>query len=137
MILFPLQIVTSNGLVYDQEVYMVQIRTTEGDIGVRANHVNYVAALGMGRCRVNIDKDTLRDGACIGGLIVVKDGAVSIVATTFEWADEIDIPRALIAQEMATEILATSEDEHEKQIAQSRLNRALVRLGVSDALEDE
>ena len=90
---FPLKIVTPDGLIYDGEAEKLIVRTTSGDVAILARHVNYVAPLGMGRAVV-VSGDQRRTAACIGGMLSVVDGAVTLVPTTFEWADKIDVARS-------------------------------------------
>ena len=95
---FPLKIVTADGLLYDGNAEMVIVRTITGDMAFLARHINCVAPLGMGCATVVIDGQK-RYAACIGGMISVTPKCVSIVATTFEWADEIDKNRAAASEE--------------------------------------
>ena len=44
---FHLKIVTPDGLIYDGQAEELLVRTTNGDIGILARHMNYVAPLGM------------------------------------------------------------------------------------------
>ena len=46
---FHLKIVTPDGLIYDGQAEELLVRTTNGDVGILARHMNYVAPLGMGR----------------------------------------------------------------------------------------
>jgi ATP synthase, F1 epsilon subunit (delta in mitochondria) len=128
MSLYPLQIVTPDGLLYDGEVTKVRVRTIEGDVGIMARHADFTTALGMGIAYINIDETACRHAACIGGLLVVINGKARIVATTFEWADEIDIKRAYLAREKAEEMIASDVATEDKKVAQSRLRRALIRI---------
>ena len=82
---FPLKIVTPDGLIYDDNAEMVIVRTITGDMAFLARHINCVAPLGMGRATVIVDGQK-RYAACIGGMITVVDGTVTLVPTTFEWA---------------------------------------------------
>ena len=90
---FPLKIVTPDGLIFDGNAEMVIVRTITGDMAFLARHINCVAPLGMGRATVVLDGQK-RYAACIGGMISVDDGNVTLVPTTFEWADAIDADRA-------------------------------------------
>ena len=45
---FHLKIVTPDGLIYDGQAEELLVRTTNGDVGILARHMNYVAPLGMG-----------------------------------------------------------------------------------------
>lgn len=128
---FSLQIVTPDGLIYDGQAEELIVRSTTGDIGIMAGHVNCVAPLGMGRATVVIDGKK-RYAACIGGMLSVIDGKVTLVPTTFEWAEAIDAKRADASYEKAQSILkdktASSTD---LKLAEARLRRALVRKSVA------
>lgn len=128
---FPLKIVTPDGLIYDGMAESLTVRTTTGDMGVLAGHINCVAPLGMGRATVVIDGQR-RYAACIGGMLSVVDGKVTLVPTTFEWADKIDIARAEASGHRAESILAdrTSTDT-DLRLAEARLKRALIRKSVA------
>ncbi len=127
---FSLQIVTPDGMIYDGQAEELIVRTTTGDLGILAGHVNCVAPLGMGRATVIVDGKK-RYGACIGGMLSVVDGKVTLVPTTFEWADTIDAKRAEASYEKAQKVLndkaASSTD---LKLAEARLRRALVRKSV-------
>ncbi len=130
---FPLKIVTPDGLRYEGEAEEVIVRTTTGDLGFLAGHTNCVAPLGMGRATIIIDGQR-RYGACIGGMVSVIDGSVTLVATTFEWADKIDLPRAEASQQRAESILASKDaSDTELKLAEARLKRALVRKSVAES----
>ena len=132
MISFPLKIVTADGLVYDGPAEEVIVRTITGDMAVLARHINCVAPLGMGRATVVMDGQK-RYAACIGGMISVVDGNVTLVPTTFEWADAIDADRAQASLDRAQKILDNKENatETDLKLAEARLHRALVRKNVA------
>lgn len=128
---FPLKIVTPDGLKYEGQAEEVTVRTTTGDIGIQAGHIPCVAPLGMGQAMIIIDGKK-RYGACIGGLVSVANGEVHIVATTFEWADEIDVDRAAASQKRAQGILSSRDAaDTDIRLAQARLKRALIRQNVA------
>lgn len=95
---FHLKIVTPDGLIYDGQAEELLVRTTNGDVGILARHMNYVAPLGMGQATIVSDGQR-RTAACIGGMVSVSRGEVTLVPTTFEWADKIDVARAEAALE--------------------------------------
>ena len=128
---FPLKIVTADGLIYDGNAEMVIVRTITGDMAFLARHINCVAPLGMGRATVVMDGQK-RYAACIGGMITVVNGEVTLVPTTFEWAETIDVARAEAAQAKAEGIIhRESATATEIRLAQARLDRALVRKSVA------
>ena len=131
MTAFGLKIVTPDGLVYDGQAEELIVRTSTGDMGILAGHINCVASLGMGRATVVIDGKK-RYGACIGGMVSVVNGAVTLVPTTFEWAEDIDLKRAELAAERAKEIIGNKDTSNEDvRLAEARLKRALVRTSVA------
>ena len=129
---FPLKIVTADGLLYDGNAEMVIVRTITGDMAFLARHINCVAPLGMGCATVVVDGQK-RYAACIGGMITVVDGAVTLVPTTFEWADAIDAARAQASLDRAQKVLDNKENatETDLKLAEARLHRALVRKNVA------
>lgn len=127
MATFHLQIVTPDGVFFDGEASRVTVRAADGDVTVLPRHIDYVTALGMGEARVTSSDGATRRAACMGGLLAVSGGAVRIVATTFEWADQIDENRARRAKEEAERRLAGPDADA---LAEARLRRALTRLRV-------
>ena len=128
---FHLQIVTPDGLIYDGEAERLSVRTIDGEVGILANHIDYVTALGMGEARLLLDGKTRR-AACIGGMLSVSKGEVKLVATTFEWAEDIDKERAERAYQKAKTALDEQKlSEADLKITEAKLKRALVRKGVA------
>ena len=127
---FHLQIVTPDGGFFDGEAERVSVRTIDGEAAVLGNHISYVTALGTGEARVVVDGQTRR-AAASGGMLAVTPGHVRVVATTFEWAEEIDVERAKRAKEDAEQRIQNAKDPHELQLAKARLSRAQVRLNVA------
>ena len=128
---FPLKIVTPDGLIFDGQADKLIVRTTTGDVAILARHINAVFPLGMGQAIVDSDGQR-RTAACIGGLLSVVDGAVTLVPTTFEWSDQIDADRAEKSLQRAEGILKQKDvTDAELQLAEARLKRALIRKSVA------
>jgi len=128
---FQLKIVTPYGPVFDGQAEELIVRTTSGDLGILAGHMDCVAPLGMGRATIVLDGKR-RYGACIGGMLSVIGGNVTLVATTFEWAEDIDVKRADASYDRAKTVLDDrSATDTEIRLAEARLKRALVRKGVA------
>jgi len=131
---FPLKIVTPDGLIFDGEAERLIVRTIEGDMAVLARHINCVAPLGMGRATVVDAEGNRRYAACIGGMLSVVDGNVTLVPTTFEWAESIDADRAQASLERAEKILGdNASSATDLKLAEARLHRALVRKSVASS----
>ena len=128
---FRLKIVTPDSLIYDGQAEELLVRTTGGDVAILARHMNYVAPLGMGRAVV-VSGGTRRTAACIGGMLSVCDGEVTLVPTTFEWADKIDLERAEAAYNRADKVLHNENaSQMDLKLAEAKLHRALVRKSVA------
>ena len=128
---FHLRIVTPDGLFFDGQAEELVVRSTSGDLGILAGHINCVAPLGMGRAVVVIDGKR-RYAACIGGMVTVVNGEVTLVPTTFEWAESIDAARAEASRKRAEAVLHKKDaSDTEVKLAQARLHRALVRKSVA------
>ena len=127
MTLFPLRIVTPDGLAFEGPVEELIVRTVTGDMGILAGHINCVVPLGMGTATVMVEGQK-RYAACIGGMVSVVDGVVTLVPTTFEWAEDIDLRHVEASHDRAKTILANNAaTDTEIRLAEARLKRALVR----------
>ena len=128
---FPLKIVTPDGLKFDGTAQSLTVRTTTGDMGFLAGHRDCIAPLGMGRATVIVDGEK-RYAACIGGMVSIVAGKATLVPTTFEWAGDIDLPRAQRSQERAEALLREKNvSKADILLAEARLRRALVRQSVA------
>ena len=128
---FPLKIVTPDGLEFDGQAEELIVRTTTGDLGILAGHISCVAPLGMGQATIMVDGKK-RYAACIGGMVSVVNGTVTLVPITFEWADEIDAARADASYQRAQKVLDKKDaSSTDLKLAQARLRRALVRKNVA------
>jgi F-type H+-transporting ATPase subunit epsilon len=131
MATFPLKIVCPDGVKFEGQVQQLTVRTTSGEMGILAKHINCVAPLGMGQATI-ITVDGPRHAACIGGMVSMVDGKATLVPTTFEWADEIDVARADRSHEKAQATLQNKNaSKADLVLAEARLKRALVRRSVA------
>ena len=128
---FHLQIVTPDGSFFDAEAEKLIVRAIDGDICILPKHIPYVTALSMGEARVTVDGQ-VRYAAANGGMLAVTGDKVRLVASTFEWAEDIDKERAKRAHDSAKETMQSTKDAKEIQMAKARLTRALVRLKVAE-----
>ena len=128
---FPLKITTMDrGQRFDGLAEKVILRTVTGDIAILPRHTDFIASLGMGEILVETDGQR-RKGVCIGGIVTVTNGSVTLLPTTFEWAEEIDPERARQAEKAAREILAAPGSFVEETLAKAHLKRSLLRQKVA------
>ena len=130
---FPLHIGTPDGLLFEGNVEKVICRTITGDLAILSGHSNFCTALGMGESTVVMEDGSRRAAACIGGMLSVHDGEVRLVASTFEWQEDIDRERAKRAEADARNILGdgANHSAEELAMAEAKLRRALIRQGVA------
>ena len=130
---FKLQIITPDGVFFDGMTENVIVRTTVGDKGILAHHEPYVAALTISKFKVKIDGE-FRFGAISSGVIKVSKDKTVILAQSCEWANEIDVERAVRAKELAESRISEYEkanDQKNLDIAEFKLKRALNRIEAS------
>lgn len=128
---FPLKIVTPDGLVFDGEATSVTVKTVEGDVQILKGHADYFSALGLGKAKI-VTEDAERHASTSGGFISVSAEGVSIVFTTFEYAQDIDLDRARRAKEKAEALLSAAKDDNAVRIAKAKLARAISRIGIAE-----
>lgn len=126
---FKLKIATPDGLEFEGEVESLLVRTAEGDAEILAGHTDFLSALGTGRARIMVSGEK-RFASSSGGFVSVKNGEVSMVCTTFEFADKIDINRAKAAKEKAEAALASAKDKKAEALLKAKLARAASRINV-------
>ena len=77
---FPVEVLTPEGQVFDEEVEMVSTRTAVGSIGVLANHAPLMAILDPAELRLyRSDSDVVRFAQGEGYLQVVDNSALVLV----------------------------------------------------------
>ena len=131
MATFHLKVLTVDRCFFDDEVDQIVIRTTQGDVGILPNHVPYTAALAISGLNI-IQNGQSRVAAIAGGFVDVSREQTVVLARTCEWADEIDINRAREAAERARAILQQKESEHEHDVAQIKLKKAINRMRIAE-----
>jgi F-type H+-transporting ATPase subunit epsilon len=87
---FPVEVLTPEGKVFEDEVEMVSTRTTTGSIGVLANHAPLMAILEPTELRLyKSDSDVVRFAQGEGYLQVVDNSALVLVEEAIA-PDDID-----------------------------------------------
>ena len=133
---FPLRIGTPDGLLYEGEVSRLVCRTISGDLAILPRHCNYCTALGMGEAHIVLEDGSRKTAACIGGMLSVMNGTCRVLATTWEWKEDIDAQRAEAARKRAEAKLAEgSLSDKEYRIVKAKLQRALVRLSEKQTIK--
>ena len=127
---FYLEILTPDGRAFDGMVESLLVHAVDGDVEFLAGHVDYVTVLDIGKARIKIGgKD--RFASVSGGFVTITEGKAKLIATTFEFAEDIDVERAKSAKAKAKDILASSKDSKAVEMANLKLQRAISRINVA------
>ena len=127
--LFKLHVITPARRFYDGEASMVELTTTEGDIGVYRNHIPLTAIVAPGVLKIH-EEGEVKEAALISGFIEILPERITIMAEVAEWPDEIDANRAEEARIRAERRLKEESGEIDTMRAELALRRALVRLSL-------
>lgn len=130
MELFKLKVITPTKEFYEHDVEMVELRTTEGEIGVYAKHVPMTAVLVPGMLRIHEPEGEIKKAALMSGFCEILEDGMTVLAEACEWPNEIDEDRAKEARERAQERLRKNSSEIDVARAELALRRALVRIDV-------
>ena len=127
--LFKLHVITPERRFYDGEASMVELSTTEGDIGVYRNHIPLTAIVAPGVLKIH-EEGGGKEAALMSGFIEILPERITIMAEVAEWPDEIDANRAEEARIRAERRLKEESGEIDTMRAELALRRALVRLSL-------
>lgn len=122
-----LNVITPEKQFYEGDVTMVELTTTEGDIGVYPNHIPLTAVVSPGVLTIH-EEGEKKQASLISGFITILPDAVTIMAEVAEWPDEIDFKRAEEARVRAERRLTSAEAGLDTLRAEMALKRALARL---------
>ncbi len=125
-----LNISTPNKDFFSDDVDMVIVKTTSGDLGILPSHVPLVTVLDIGV--VTIKKKGEEKKATLNmGFLQVANNQVQILTDSAEWPDEINLERAREAKRRAEERL-NSKDEVDVIRAELALRRAINRISFKE-----
>lgn len=126
-----LRIVCPDGELFSGDARSILVTTTSGEVQILANHADFLAPLATGRAKLTLEDGSERAASVSGGFILVTGEETKIVATTFEFSEDIDLERAKRAKENAEEKLKNAKDDKEIAIAKAKLARAVSRISVA------
>lgn len=128
---FNLKIVSPSRFIFDDEVEMVIMRSTEGDFAVLKGHENLTTVLSNGVLKI-VNNNETTEMALLGGFVEVSEDGVTILTDSCELPNEIDADRAEKAKERALARLKDKQSDLDIKRAEMALQRSLVRLEVAN-----
>lgn len=127
---FNLQIISPTRIFFDGEVNMVEMKTTEGEIGVLPEHIPLTAILEPGIMRIK-KADGKKEAALHDGFVQIQKDRVTILAESCEWPGEIDLTRAEDAKTRAERRIKSGSKEVDTLRAELALKKALIRIDIA------
>ncbi len=126
--LFELKIITPDRAFYTGNVNMVELNTSEGRIGVYADHLPVAMVLAPGVASIHEENGDVKEAALHSGFLEITKSRVTILAEVAEWPDEIDFNRAEEARIRAERRLSSHDSEIDLARAEFALKKALTRI---------
>ena len=126
-----LEIVSLDGEIFSGKAKSILLTTTEGEIQLLRGHADLAAPLATGRAKLVTAEGEEKLAAASGGFVIADKGGVRVVATTFEFAGDIDVERARAAKEVAEQRLKAAKTDTEIDLAKAKLARAISRINVA------
>lgn len=125
--LFQVQVICPERVFFDGEAEMLELKTSEGDIGVLAGHIPLTAVIAPGVMRI-MNGGEVKEAALHEGFVEILGDKVIVLAEACEWPDEIDLNRANEAKIRAERRLKGTEGEIDEVRAELALRKSLLRI---------
>ncbi len=126
---FTLNIITPDRVFYEGEVSMVEMNTSEGEIGILPGHIPMTVIVKPGILKI-YEEEGVKSAALHAGFVEILPGKVTVLAEIVEWPSEIDESRALAALERAKERIKEHDGATDLAKAETALLRAIARIQV-------
>lgn len=128
---FRLEVISPDRIFFDDMVDMVELRTTEGDIGILKGHIPLTAIVAPGIMKIKMSGEE-KEAALHDGFIEILKDKVTVLAESCEWPEEIDINRANEAKIRAERRLKSGDNGVNESRAELSLRRALTRIELGE-----
>lgn len=128
--LFNVQVICPERQFFNGDAEMLELKTTEGEIGVLAGHIPLTAVISPGVMRI-INGDEVKEAALHDGFVEILGDKVVILAESCEWPDEIDVHRAEEAKVRAERRLKSGDGEIDEMRAELALRKSLIRIDLA------
>ena len=128
---FELVIVTPFGEVFRGAVHSCTLPGFDGLFQVLPDHANLVSLLKIGPLKIESSDGKARYMALNGGYCEMKDNVLKIMAESAEFAEKIDIDRALSAKKRAEERLQSKHANIDIPRAKLAFAKALNRIKIA------
>ena len=124
---FKLNIISPDRIFYEGDCEFLEFVSTEGELGVYANHIPLTAILEP--CVMSIHNEgEEKKAAVLGGFTEILKDKVTVMAEDAQWPDDIDLGRAEAAKKRAEDRLLAKQEGTDMKQAETALKRAVARI---------
>lgn len=127
---FELKIITPDRVFYEGMADMLEMNTTEGEIGVLPGHIPMTVIIKPGVTKIYEVNGETKEAAIHAGFVEILPDKVTVLAEIAEWPGEIDASRAEAARARAEARLQEKDPSMDMARAEIALLRALARINV-------
>ena len=124
---FHLEIVSPDRIFYEGPVQMLELATTEGEIGILKGHIPLTAMLKPCIANIRLEDET-KQAAIHDGFLEILQDKVVVLTESCEWPEEIDLKRAEEAKLRAERRLKSNESGLNIARAELALHKSLIRI---------
>jgi len=125
--LMKLEIITPERIFYQGDVSMVELTTTEGEVGIYPKHIPMTMIIAPGILTVTESDGSKKQAALMKGFLEITQDSMNILAEVIEWPEEIDADRVRQSKERAQKRLNEKQEQVDLVRAEMAMRRALVR----------
>ncbi|MCR4739229.1 MAG: ATP synthase F1 subunit epsilon [Lachnospiraceae bacterium] len=125
---FKLKVITPERTFYEGDVIMVELKTTEGEVGVLKRHIPLTAVIAPGVLYIRESEEEIKVAALHAGFVEILPDSVTILAEIVEWPSEIDLNRAEEAKTRAERRLSEKAMGTDLNRASLALARSVARI---------
>ena len=123
---FDLEIITPDRVFWKGKAFMLELNTSEGQVGIYKRHIPMTMILEPGIVTIHLDGEN-KEAAVHAGFAEILGDKVTLLAEVAEWPDEIDMNRAKEAEQRAQRRLQAHDPSINLSRAELALKRSLVR----------
>ncbi len=127
---FELKIITPERVFFEGMADMLEMNTTEGEIGILPGHIPMTVIIKPGVAKIYETNGETKEAAIHAGFVEILPDKVTVLAEIAEWPGEIDASRAEAARARAEARLQEKDPSMDMARAEIALLRALARIEV-------
>ena len=124
---FELEIITPDRVFWKGEAFMLELNTTEGQVGIYKRHIPMTMIIEPGVMKIHVNGE-VKEAAVHSGFLEILPEKITVMAEVAEWPEEIDINRAKEAEARALRRIQAHDPKIDTSRAEIALKRALARI---------